>query len=525
MTIKQKLLFHVTSVAALIVGFQVLFGFRMSTATALFCLLLLAIDFAGDFWTLLSIRRDVHDVVDTMDAVSHGRLPTGIPITGAGEVADMQRALRRMVDSLRGIVSHVRASAQSVKDGVNRITASSEQTSESAHRQALAVTATTRTMREMADSVQKVASDTHALNGNVDETSRSIMDMAASIHQVADHADGLMAAVNQTSASVEEMAASIHHVAANAAEANRMAERATLAAQEGQEAVGQTVTGMTQIEGAMEEVLGLIDRLGDRSTQIGDIIEVIDDIADQTNLLALNAAIEAARAGDHGRGFAVVADEVRKLAERSSSAAGEIGQLIKGIQQETLQAIQATQRGNQATQAGSKLAHRAGDALATIVQSVEHASSSMAQIAGATQEQQKATDLIIAAVQHMSALTQQVMDGAHLEEQESRKITQAIDSMVRLTRHIAQSTAAQEQDGRRVTGEVANIDDAAQEAVNANRLINASAVQLDRQAQTLLEAISVFKDAALADGERRADLGTSSVVESVLDRTKQAATT
>jgi methyl-accepting chemotaxis protein len=100
--------------------------------------------------------------------------------------------------------------------------------------------------------------------------------------------------------------------------------------------------------------------LGEHSQQIGEIIQVIDDIAEQTNLLALNAAIEAARAGEHGKGFAVVADEVRKLAERSSKATKEIAELITNIQKLTAGAVKAMEEGTGEVEQGVSLAVDAG---------------------------------------------------------------------------------------------------------------------------------------------------------------------
>jgi methyl-accepting chemotaxis protein len=146
---------------------------------------------------------------------------------------------------------------------------------------------------------------------------------------------------------------------------------------------------MEGISATAKESSRIIETLGGRSQEIGNIINVIDDIADQTNLLALNAAIEAARAGEQGRGFAVVADEVRKLAEKTMKATKEIGGMIKAMQDETKKAIASMQNEVAAVTSGVKLAQEAGGALKEIVARVDVVTSMVHQVTTAASSSQR----------------------------------------------------------------------------------------------------------------------------------------
>ena len=116
---------------------------------------------------------------------------------------------------------------------------------------------------------------------------------------------------------------------------------------EGEEAILKIIGEINRIKSSSLQAVSTISNLGDRIEAIGDILNVIDDVAEQTNLLALNAAIIAAQAGEHGKGFAVVADEIKDLAERAGASTKEIAELIKTIQEETKNAIEAVERGGE----------------------------------------------------------------------------------------------------------------------------------------------------------------------------------
>jgi methyl-accepting chemotaxis protein len=196
--------------------------------------------------------------------------------------------------------------------------------------------------------------------------------------------------VSSVATASEEMSSTSAEIARNCTSAAKSSEKANEAATVGESIIGETVKAMDRINVIVKTSARIIEGLGNRSDQIGEVINLIDDIADQTNLLALNAAIEAARAGEHGRGFAVVADEVRKLAEKTTAATKDIGNTIKAMQGEAKQAVASMDQGVKEVEAGAEAAEKSGKALKDILKQISTVSGEIGQIAVAS-EQQTAT--------------------------------------------------------------------------------------------------------------------------------------
>lgn len=263
------------------------------------------------------------------------------------------------------------------------------------------------------DEIGKVGKGFNLMLASLKETVGTMQQMSEKISLSTEE---LSAAVEQSNVAMEEIALaageSVAHQAQEIANASEQAAAKSkedeINASEGVNAVQEAVQSMDEIERAVQDVSATVLDLENYSHKITMIIKTIMEIAGQTNLLALNAAIEAARAGDQGRGFAVVADEVRKLAEQSETAAGEIEELISGIQGRIQEAVKKMAGVSQVVAVGDEKARLVENKLQEILQTIADLSNYIAHIAGGAQEQSAAAEEIAASTEEQTAVLQEI---------------------------------------------------------------------------------------------------------------------
>ena len=310
---------------------------------------------AFGYWIARMIVTGIGRVRDALVALAEGDLTRSVPVTGRDEIGEMAGALNRASTSLHRAVEDIQTNATTLATSAEELSTVSAQV---------------------------------ALHSQ--ETSTQAMSLSATSSQVSGN-------VHTVAAGTEEMSASIHEIANSSSAAARVSADAAT------EAATATVT---------------VAKLGNSSTEIGNVVKTITTIAEQTNLLALNATIEAARAGEAGKGFAVVAEEVKQLAQETARATEDIGHRVETIQADTRAAVEAIER---------------------ISRTIEDVNSYQTTIASAVEEQTAVTAEIARSIDETASAASRISDD------------------VNAVSHTAQSSSTGIAEAQRAAGDLAQV--------------------------------------------------------------------
>lgn len=272
------------------------------------------------------------------------------------------------------------------------------------------------------------------INDTSDKVTQSAQETRKTTLELAEASDVQTRQIANATEAIMAMTHAIDEVANNATESAEVASRSVEVASRGAQTVRDTIAGMDVIREQIQETSKRIKRLGESSQEIGEIVELIDDIADQTNILALNAAMQAAMAGESGRGFAVVADEVQSLAERSRNATKQIEALVRTIQADTNEAVSSMETSTAGVVEGATLAENAGDALREIENVSTYIADLTRRIADSAQNQSKEAGKINATVTAIKEITRRNAEG-------TRRTADSVETLAELAVELQRSVA------------------------------------------------------------------------------------
>ena len=290
------------------------------------------------------------------------------------------------------------------------------------------------------DEVGMTAKSFNELIGSLQTALRQILDSVAKVSEAARGLSASSAEVSARSAqqseaasamaaTVEQVTVSINHVSTNANDALDISRRSGELSSQGGDVIHDAANEMMQIADTVRETSVAIETLGQQSSKISSVVQVIKEVADQTNLLALNAAIEAARAGEQGRGFAVVADEVRKLAERTSRATEEISNMIGAVQHSAQAAVSSMNGAVSKVGGGVALAQKAGDSINHIKEGAGRVTEVVSDISASLNEQSTASNDLARHVEKVAQMTEENSAAAAHTASAANSLEELADAM------------------------------------------------------------------------------------------------
>lgn len=431
----------------------------------------LAIILAVYFVLRRLVTRPLNDIVNSVTKIATGDLTADIKISSKDEVGTLAVAFKEMASNLSEILkktktlfTNVDSAVKKIVDGATSIRRGSEDQAtamtdvsfsvEGLHKMALDIAngmeqslklseKTSSSILEMALSIEEVDGNVAEITFAVEDTSTSIEEIASSLKEVAIGTDNISKGADGIASSLIQIDTSAMEIERHSGEGAGLSNEVAREGEKGLKAVELTHGGMETIKGEVKKLATVIEELGQRSKEIGKILNVIDDVAVETNLLALNATILAAQAGEHGKGFGVVAHEIRELSERTSASTKEITGIISGIQSQIGKAVVSVEETIAKVTEGEKLSIDTIGILEGITGRFKTFQDMSLKISKATQEQTRGSKEVTQNMEDITATIHQIARATQEQSQGSSQIVNSLENMKELISHLKKLTAEQ----------------------------------------------------------------------------------
>jgi len=466
-------------------------------------------------------------LADYARLIAEGDISKETGITVKNEIGDLTNAMNDAVKGLRDIIlktkglsANVAAAVKKIEESAHSTRAGSEQQSQTMRDISLSAErlnnmatnaaedmdhlfrmseGTSSSLLEMAASIEEVDGNVGDLTVTVGDVSSSIEEIANLLKEVASGVDNISKGADETASSLIEIDASAMEIERNTKESAELSHEVAREGERGVKAMELTHNGMEKVKDSMSALAVVIDELGQRSKEIGKILNVIDDVAVETNLLALNAAILAAQAGEHGKSFGVVADEIRELSERTAVSTNEITSIVSGIQGQIKRAVVSAEEGMSKVIEGEKLSTETIAILMVIMERFKTFQNMSLKIAEATKEQASGSKRV---TQNLEAITHTIHQMARATQEQyqgSTQIVKSVERMRNLVSHIKKATAEQAKGSKVIASNTEDVMKFAKE-------LDALSSDLGNEEQKIAQAVEMTAAIAKAGFENATKL-------------------
>lgn len=469
------------------------------------------------------IIKPISGISEQIDVVSRGDMTKAIDVkttilgfTFRDEIAIMAEAVNRIIKGMRASIEGIYLTSQAVSKVSSAISRSSRSIQQSAQTQFKAAEESSSSIEEMDASIKNIAGDAEELRKAAEGASAVSLEMSSAVSDIAESAEKLALSVEGAGASINEIAASLKEVASHvnalfvqtgevvsasteinftikevsahsreqAILAEKVKENASVL---GMEAVNRIRDGMSKIKEEVATTSAIINRLGEKSNEIGKATDVIREVGETTHLLALNASILAAQAGEHGKGFAVVAEEVKELAEKTTLSTKEIGDMIGLVQGEVKTAVNSISNSLSKVEDGVNLAKNSSDILTKIVDSAEVSFGMALKIERASEEQTKGVGQVTQAIHRINSMVAEIKKAMDEQKKTLDSILYATEAMRDITVGVKQSIKGQSLEGKHIADVIADVTQKAEMIANAT-------LEQKKASEMILRAIKVVQE-------------------------------
>ncbi len=512
------------------IGHQLLYGFFV----------VLTMGIAGLIFIRKVVTEPILSLVDTTRQLAGGDLTVRSDVRSEDEAGDLGRGTNEVIRNLHGMIEEIRQSsiaASEISFGVrlmsrhvlegsssqgaslDDVVATMEVTNaamagiaKSTEALAVSMERGAASVLELGAGINEIVDNMESLFMSVDETALSTKDMSISVREISDNIGSLSVFVSEVSASMIEINASIKAVELNAAEALRLADGVIRDAKAGLLSVETTIAGIMRVKDTTRESTVIMNALVERVKEVGKILDVIRDVSEETNLLALNAAIIASQTGESGKSFSVVANEIKDLAERTSTSAKEVSEIISAVEAESARAVAAMNRGVESVEEGVLLSKEAGTALEKIVLSAQRSNTSVREIARAAGEQAGQSRTVVEAMEKVAGMTKRIVGATQEQAKGAELINKATERMADIAFRVKNSTRAQVEANEQIT---ATMEDVNRMVGYVNNVVR----EQSRNTVSVLAAIEAVRGISVVNIEKAKE--TDKAVERLFDLNRQ----